>query len=220
MSIDSDAVEALRAEWANLLRETETKTKLSAGRALSNRELCEHFKVNSQGGMRRSHATNSLVLISNHAKALYDDRWEGRVFHYTGMGQTGEQSLTSQNRTLAESGETGIRVHLFEVFDEGRYVYAGRVGLDRVSHYQERQLDSEGNERTVIMFPLNLKAGGEPPTPKRTSLEKIAKNKRKKLSRLSIDDLHARAAMARTRPGRREVFSQQIARSNAVIEYV
>ena len=142
------------------------------------------------------------------------------MFHYTGMGQTGEWSLTSQNRTLAESGETGIRIHLFEVFDEGRYVYAGRVGLDRVSHYQDRQLDSEGNERTVIMFPLHLKAGGEPPTPKRTSLKKITKNQRKKLSRLSIDDLHARAAMARTRPGRREGFTQQIARSNAVIEYV
>ena len=74
MSIDPDAVEALRAEWANLLRETKTKRKLSTGRELSNRELCEHFKVSSQGGMRRSHATNSLVLISNHTESLYDDR--------------------------------------------------------------------------------------------------------------------------------------------------
>ena len=48
----------------------------------------------------------------------------------------------------------------------------------------------------------------------------ITKKQKIELSRLSIDDLHHRASMARTVPGRREVLTQQIARSSAVIEYV
>lgn len=36
--------------------------------------------------MRRSKATNTLVLVSNHVESVYDDRWEGDIFHYTGMG--------------------------------------------------------------------------------------------------------------------------------------
>lgn len=33
--------------------------------------------------MRRSHKTNTLVLIFDHT--MYDDNWEDNVLHYTGM---------------------------------------------------------------------------------------------------------------------------------------
>ncbi|MBZ4646948.1 MAG: hypothetical protein JG777_2437 [Clostridia bacterium] len=47
------------------------------------------------------------------------------------MGVPGrEKSLTfAQNRTLAESNENGVDVHLFEVFKEKEYVYMGQVKL-------------------------------------------------------------------------------------------
>jgi 5-methylcytosine-specific restriction protein A len=52
------------------------------------------------GGMRRSLATNSLVLVSDHTKGIYDDRWEGNICYYTAMGLKGDQHLTSQNKTV------------------------------------------------------------------------------------------------------------------------
>ena len=62
------------------------------GEELSNDELVEIFKCGPQGGMRRSLKTNTLVLTSKHIDNVYDDRWIGSVFHYTGMGLEGDQS--------------------------------------------------------------------------------------------------------------------------------
>ena len=62
------------------------------------------------------------IIISDHTKSLYDDKWYGDTLHYTGMGKTGDQTLTSQNRTLAESDHNGVEVHLFEVLHLARHV--------------------------------------------------------------------------------------------------
>ena len=67
---------------------------LKQGQILDNNELCELFKCSSQGGMRRSHETNTLVIVSNHVKSIYEDKWIDNVMHYTGMGTSGDQSLT------------------------------------------------------------------------------------------------------------------------------
>lgn len=104
--------------------------------------------------MRRSHATNTLILISNRVKSFYTDTWEGEVFHYTGMGQQGEQSLTfAQNKTLAESNSNGVTVHLFEVYKENTYTYYGVMKLAG-QPYTSTQKDSQGIERKVYIFPL------------------------------------------------------------------
>lgn len=92
---------------------------LRKGMILDNDDLMNVFKCSGQGGMRRSYRTNSLVLVSNHTKSIYSDRWVGDVFHYTGMGQNGDQSLQfAQNRTLNESRYNGVSVYLFEVFQQ------------------------------------------------------------------------------------------------------
>lgn len=94
------------------------------GDTITNDELMREFKCGIMGGMRRSRITNALVLICDHTKALYDDKWIGDVLHYTGMGRTGDQSLDfMQNKTLAESRYNGVELHLFEVFVPGQYVY-------------------------------------------------------------------------------------------------
>ncbi len=63
--------------------------------------------------MRKSNSTNSLLIISDHTKSLYDDRWEEDTLYYTGMGQTGDQSLKfMQNKTLDESNENGVNIYL------------------------------------------------------------------------------------------------------------
>jgi 5-methylcytosine-specific restriction protein A len=80
--------------------------KLIQGQELSNDELCDTFLCSPQGGMRRSHETNTLVLVSNHVKSIYDDKWKGNTLHYTGMGGSGDQSINfMQNKTLTELNE-------------------------------------------------------------------------------------------------------------------
>lgn len=134
--------------------------------------------------MRRSHLTETLVIVSNHTKSVYDDRWIGEIFHYTGMGQTGHQSLKfSQNRTLNLSASNGVAVHLFEVFVPQQYTYIGEVQLESPP-YQESQLDAKKIMRTVWVFPLQLKTA-LPPAISAASLQQLIALKQRKISRMS-----------------------------------
>lgn len=130
------------------------KTSLRAGQILTNNELMKEFSVANSGGMRKSNKNNVLVIISDHTKGLYDDKYYGNELHYTGMGLEGDQELNyRQNKTLAESNKNGVDVHLFEVFKAKEYIYRGMVKLCK-EPYQEIQLDKNNNERTVWIFPL------------------------------------------------------------------
>lgn len=128
--------------------------KFTIGETVTNHELYTEFKCANMGGMRRSKSTNTLVIISDHTKELYDDKWFGDILHYTGMGKIGDQDFDrSQNKTLANSHKNGVDLHLFEVFKPGKYIYQGIVEL--VSDpYEEMQKDDEGNPRIVLMFPV------------------------------------------------------------------
>lgn len=76
---------------------------LTIGMEINNDTLCEIFRCSSQGGMRRSKRTNTLVLVSNRVVSTYSDDWDGNTLLYTGMGQKGDQSLTfAQNKTLED----------------------------------------------------------------------------------------------------------------------
>ena len=60
------------------------------------------FKCSGQGGIRKSNSTNTLILISDETKGLYEDKWYGKELNYTGMGKSGYQSLDfMQNKTRA-----------------------------------------------------------------------------------------------------------------------
>lgn len=121
----------------------------SPGQVLTNTEITQVFAVGNMGGMRRSTKLNLLVLISDPFKGLYEDRWEGEILHYTGMGPKGDQSVTyAQNRTLARSRETGIAVHLLEALDRQKYTYVGEVELTDAP-YEEEQPDATERVRKV-----------------------------------------------------------------------
>ena len=97
--------------------------KLELGQAITNDELRTIFICGNMGGMRRSKTTNSLVIISDHTKGLYEDKWFGDTLHYTGMGKKGDQDINaSQNRTLNESNTNGVDVFLFEVFEANKII--------------------------------------------------------------------------------------------------
>jgi 5-methylcytosine-specific restriction protein A len=127
---------------------------LIPGRTIVNSQLTDIFKCAPQGGMRRSHRTNTLVIISDHTKSIYEDHWDNDVLYYTGMGINGHQDLNfAQNKTLNESNTNGVELHLFEVYEPTKYIYRGKVRLEH-SPYQQNQLDPTGQIRKVWIFPL------------------------------------------------------------------
>jgi len=196
-----------------------TFNDLRSGKTVANDDLVQMFGIGNAGGMRWSSRNSSLVLIADHTKSLYDDRWDGDVLRYTGMGRVGDQVMTGQNLRLKRQPETGIAVHLFEVFEPYKYVYAGPVAL--VSAVEsERQPDEEGNPRLVYIFPLKLVAG-QPPTPTTEQIVRIRRERQRQLKRKSLEKLKqlADAAGAQT-PGYRNVAAGQYDRNEAVAEYV
>ena len=134
-------------------------SRIKIGETINNDRIVEDFKCNRQSGVRRSLATNTLVLVSKHVvskRKIYDDRMVDGIYHYTGMGVDGNQRLDfMQNKTIAESNTNGIDMHFFEVFKAGEYIYMGRVKLAG-QPYQARQKDENDNERDVWVFPLKL----------------------------------------------------------------
>lgn len=132
-------------------------SELVKGNNYSNADLMTAFKCANAGGMRRSHKTNTLVLIADHTKSFYEDNWVNGKMLYTGMGLYGDQSFYyKQNWTLKQSNDNGVEVHLFEVFQAGYYTYRGIVELDG-EPYMANQQDSDGKIREVCLFPLKTK---------------------------------------------------------------
>lgn len=130
------------------------------GQNYTNREIVEAFKCGNMGGMRRSKQTNTLVLIAKYEQCCRSHDWDEKngILNYMGMGKTGDQRLDyAQNKTLAESRQSGIGVYLFECFEPGVYRYAGEVELAG-EPVMEVETDKTGEMREVIKFPLRRKA--------------------------------------------------------------
>ena len=146
--------------------------KFEIGQTVTHADIISEFQCGNMGGMRRSKATNSLIIISDHTKGLYEDKWFGDILHYT------------------QSDRNGVAVHLFEVLVPTEYIYRGIVSLaDRP--YQEVQKGEDGVPRKVWMFPLKLHIGEQ--TIPETLLSKYIKDKKKTAEKLSLTDLQKRA---------------------------
>jgi hypothetical protein len=133
---------------------------LKIGETIGNQTICDVFGVASMGGIRVSKARSHIVLISNNTDPTYRNEWRDGILHFVGMGSIGPQKLDRQNRTLANSKKTGWTVHLFEVFEKSRHVYAGEVELAGDPHRSD-QADARADARFVWIFPLHLKATTE-----------------------------------------------------------
>ena len=154
----------------------------------TNDVITKVFKCSKQGGMRKSNTTNTLVLISKQTgKSIYHDTWVDNMLHYTGMGQVGDQKLEyAQNKTLMESGNNGVTVHLFEVFKDTEYTYAGIIELAEPP-YKEIEPDKNNNKRIVYKFPLKLKTSEYCPNNK--TLIQNEKKLEKAISRKTIQEI-------------------------------
>lgn len=191
---------------------------LKVGQVLTNQQIGDLFQNTIYMGMRRSLETNTLVLVSDHTK-LYEDRWEGNIFHYTGMGKKGDQSLSfHQNKTLAESDTNGVDVYLFEVLRPNEYIFMGQVFLAG-EPYQEEQFDEDKKLRKVWVFPLKL-ADGKKPIKLPKKLIEVKEKEREKLARkLTNEELEARAKHASKKGVSRTVTTNNYERNPFVSEY-
>jgi len=178
------------------------------GETVTNAEIVARFKCGNMGGMRRSKSTNSLVIISDHTKGLYDDKWLGNILHYTGMGKIGDQDLFfMQNKTLAESEINGITVHLFEVLEATKYMYLGVVSLvDKP--YKAEQKGNDGNIRKVWIFPLKLKNDIQAITD--TEINDFIKEKEKIAEKLSFLELQKLAKQNESEKVSRRIVSSNL----------
>lgn len=192
--------------------------KPTLGTVLDNQALCDAFLCSGQGGMRRSLRTNSLVIVSNHVKSIYQDRWIDDVIHYTGMGTVGDQRLDgTQNKTLGESRVNGVAIHLFEVFIGKEYTYVGEVALAD-EPYQETQPDENQDLRKVWMFPLKLSTGEQIQVPE-TLVRKNRETKERQAKKLTNAELRNRANCSSKQAGTRTGPTTTFERSPWVSEY-
>ena len=154
----------------------------------TNDVITKVFRCSKQGGMRKSNTTNTLVLISKQTgKSIYHDTWVDNMLHYTGMGQEGDQKLDfAQNRTLKDSAKNGVTVHLFEVFKDTEYTYAGIVELAEPP-YTATEPDKNNNERIVYKFPLKLKTSEY--CPNNDTLIQNEEKLEKSISRKTIQEI-------------------------------
>ncbi|TCI75907.1 helix-turn-helix domain-containing protein [Exiguobacterium sp. SH0S1] len=168
---------------------------LSPGTVMNNDTLAMTFKCSTQGGMRRSNTTHTLVVISDHSnlKNVYEDKWMNDILYYTGMGLTGDQVLEgNQNKTLYESNENGIKVYLFEVYSPGEYTFIGQVALAE-EPFQTDEEDQDGNLRKAWKFPLKI-VGASYPIPEETLVETYNR-KEKQAKKLDSNELKKRAKL-------------------------
>lgn len=190
---------------------------LKPGEILNNEQLCATFKCSPQGGMRRSIETNTLLIISNHTRAVYEDRWVDGILHYTGMGLRGDQQLSfAQNKTVAESANSGVELFLFEVFEAGQYIFRGPVVL-AATPYQEKQPDEDRNIRKVWVFPLALSGDSLGYAVPKDIINKKQEKKAQTARRLSDEELERRARHSRKGVGTRPVSTTTYERNEYVV---
>ncbi len=197
---------------------------LHIGQRISTYRLQEIFKHNRYKGMRHSITTNTLVLISDHYKSPYSDRWEEGVLYYNGMGLTGNQKIDyMQNKILAESNTNGIEVYICEVFDTSadKYIFRGRVKLAG-EPFREKQFDSEGTLRDVWVFPLKpLDINAKDFALPKEIIESASNSvkKRREVKKLDTAEIEKRAKLFKGNIGSRKSIVTSYDRNIYVSEY-
>lgn len=169
---------------------------LKIGEEYKGEDVADAFKCSLQKGLNRSHRTNSLVIVSRNIKRedIYDNKWEGDIFYYTGEGREGDQDIEKgQNRVLKNYKSNYVNLYLFESFKAGHYIYAGPVELsEKIEPFYILERDVDKEARSVIKFPIVLKNKAYAPpleTIENNKEERSRKNKKEK----NIEDLLKKA---------------------------
>lgn len=128
---------------------------IKIGDKLENKDIAEAFACSNQGGIRKSTKTNTIVCLAKFTDCLYKHKKDGDTVLFTGMGKSGNQVISRQNKALFNATKEGYDIHLFGMYEEGVYTYEGRRVIDG-DLLSDKQVDKDGKDREVIVFPLKL----------------------------------------------------------------
>lgn len=194
------------------------KPEVETGAILSDDDLKEIFGVVNRGYMRRSQKNNLLLIISDHTKYFYEDKWYGDVLYYTGIGKVGNQQLAKQNKTLAESNKNGVAIYLCEILETGKYIFHGRVQLVK-EPFQQEQKDADGKHRNVWIFPVKVLDSND--VIDKDSLERCEETKERKAKGMSEEELKQKVKeYTKKKSSYRSVVSTTYVRDPYKAEYI
>ena len=131
---------------------------LSPGDTIRRVTLHDQYGGSRQGGMTRSTSTPNLFLFTDPVVGHqhgYFDGWVGDRFHYTGMGQRGDQEFVAGNAALLAHAAEGRAVRLFRG-SGGAVTYLGEFVLDSETPWYRTDAPETGGQaiRQVIVFRL------------------------------------------------------------------
>lgn len=103
------------------------------GMSIGRRELHNRLGGGSrQDGITRVVKTNEMLVFTNdgggkHGYGVHEGLRSDGVFRYSGQGQDGDQTLTSNNKALADSEGIGRPIRVFR--GQGNVIYVGSFAL-------------------------------------------------------------------------------------------
>lgn len=124
------------------------------------KDVREKFGCSLMTGINYNKNRNFLVIFMNahdprSQNNPYIDRFDSEtgLYHYTGKGKKGNQTLTGANERLANSVKNNTDIHFFEQRNVGsNHMYVGLVKLEKI--IQNIQPDEWGQNRKVYEFLL------------------------------------------------------------------
>jgi hypothetical protein len=149
---------------------------LEPGDRLRRVEVHDRYGGTRQSGVSPSRLTPNVLLFSDPAVGTvhgYDDHWshDGTIFHYAGVGQTGDQTLGGGNGAILNHRADGRALRMF--WGAGGVVtYGGEFEVDPEHPYDlvRAQATGGGADRNVVTFrlrPLGESAVVDPARPAR-----------------------------------------------------
>lgn len=144
-----------------------TVSQFVVGEQYTNDQIRYTLNLENMGGIRPSIGDNgrmrhlALMTATDTARKRkqenpYRDQIEGNVLCYTATGREGDQLLTGKNKRLLEQYDYPLPFYGFA--NEGRQIYRFLGLLELVRHYQEPQLDTQGQIRNAWIFELHIHA--------------------------------------------------------------
>jgi len=129
------------------------------GMSIGRRELHNRLGGGSwQDGITRVVKTNEMLVFTNdgggkHGYGVHEGLRSDGVFRYSGQGQHGDQTLTSNNKALADSEEIGRPIRVFR--GQGSVTYVGTFALAEPPYTWERfPGNGSSPERDGLVFNL------------------------------------------------------------------
>jgi hypothetical protein len=130
----------------------------SSGEEFTEKELYEKFQVRNGGGIRPTRKNKAIILIKSFFAALqggYKDGIDEKsgIIYWVGEGEE-NQRLVRNNKSIYESKQNGYKLLYFEKHGPNRLVF--RFPVEYVSWSYDKQFNSRGRERQIIVFKLKI----------------------------------------------------------------